>query len=342
MPKKAIFEKKNLLVTGGAGFIGSHLCDELVKKNKVICIDNFISGSEANIDHLLQNPDFQFIKHDINEPIDLAKLRELEKFKVEFQGVQEIYHLACPTSPKDFEKTRVETVLTNSVGTRNILDLAVKYKAKFLLASSSVVYGPRDPKIKHFKEDYAGIVDQLSPRACYDEGKRFAETLTSTYGQVNNLDTKIVRIFRTYGPRMKLKTGRMLPDFVSNALDNKDLVIYGDESFSSSFCHVSDIVQGIIKTMKSGEAGPINLGSDLEYKLVDVAKKVIEITNSKSKIVFKKPLLFMSPLGLPDITSAKERFGWFPVVLLEEGLRGAIDYFRAHKSILGPTSKIKK
>jgi len=339
MATKAIFEKKNILVTGGAGFIGSHLCDELVKKNKVICIDNFISGDEANIDHLLQNPDFQFIKHDVNKPINLEKLKELEKFQVRFQGLQEIYHLACPTSPKDFEKTRVETVLTNSVGVRNILDLAVKYKSKFILASSSVVYGSRNPKISRFKEDYLGIVDQLSPRACYDEGKRFTETLTSTYGQVYNLNTKIVRIFRTYGSRMKLKTGRMLPDFVHNALDNKDLVIYGDEDFSSSFCHVSDIVQGMIKMMKSGESGPMNLGSDLEYKIADVAKKVIEMTDSKSKIVFKKPLLFMTPLGLPDISLAKERFGWFPVILLEEGIKGAIDYFRAHKAILKPGSR---
>lgn len=342
MAKKAIFEKKNVLVTGGAGFIGSHLCDELVKKSKVVCIDNFISGAEANIDHLLQNPDFQFIKHDINEPINLAELKELEKFQVKFQGIQEIYHLACPTSPKDFEKTQIETVLANSVGVKNILDLAVKYKAKFLLASSSVVYGPRDPKSSVFKEDYKGVVDHLNPRACYDEGKRFAETLTNTYGQVYNLNTKIARIFRTYGPRMKLKTGRMLPDFVFNALENKDLVIFGDESFSTSLCHVSDIVQGLMKLMKSGEAGPINLGGDLEYKIVDVAKKVIAMTDSKSKIVFKKPLLFITPLGLPDISLAKERLSWFPVVLLEEGVKGAIDYFRAHKSILRPNSRIRK
>ena len=341
MPRKAIFEKKNILITGGAGFIGSHLCDELVKDSKVICIDNFISGDESNIDHLLRNPDFQFIKHDINEPISLEELPELEKFQVKFQGVQEIYHLAVPTSPKDFEKLKIDTVLTNSVGTKNILDLAVKYKAKFLLASSAVVYGPRQDQDPYFKEDYTGNVDQLSPRACYDEGKRFAETITRTYGEVYNLDTKIARIFRTYGPRMRLKTGQMLPDFVFNALENKEVTIFGDESFSSSFCHVSDIVQGLVKLMKSGEAGPMNFGSDLEHKIIDVAKKVITLTNSKSKIVFKKPLLFMSPLGLPDITAAKERLGWFPVVLLEEGIKGAIDYFRAHKSILGPTSNIR-
>ncbi|MDX9893253.1 MAG: GDP-mannose 4,6-dehydratase [Patescibacteria group bacterium] len=341
MPKVAIFEKKNILVTGGAGFIGSHLCDELVKDNKVICVDNFISGDEANIDYLLRNPDFKFIKHDINEPLGLEALPELEDFRIKFQGLQEIYHLACPTSPKDFEKTRIQTAWANSVGVKNALDLAVKYKAKFLLSSSSVVYGPREAKNKFFSENYTGLVDQLSPRACYDEGKRFAETLTETYGEVYNLDTKIVRIFRTYGPRMKLNIGEMLPDFVSDALDNKDLVIYGDQDFSSSFCHVSDIIEGMIKVMKSGESGPLNLGSDLEYKLVDVAQKVIDMTGSKSKIIFKKPLLFMSPLGLPDISQIKERLGWFPVVLLEDGLQGAIDYFKAHKSILGPTSRFK-
>lgn len=342
MSTKAIFEKKNVLVTGGAGFIGSHLCDELIKTSKVICVDNFISGDEANIDHLLQNPDFQFIKHDVNEAMNLEELLELEKFRIKFQGLQEIYHLACPTSPQDFEKTRIETVLTNSLGVRNILDLAVKYKAKFLLASSSVVYGPRDSQNLFIKEDFKGVVDQLSPRACYDEGKRFAETLTITYAQAHNLDVKIARIFRTYGPRMKLKIGQMLPDFVYNALGNEDLIIYGDENFSTSLCHVSDVVQGLIKFMKSGELGPFNIGSDLEYKIVDVAKKIIELTNSKSKIVFKKPLLFMTPLGLPDLTLVKERLSWFPVVLLEDGIKGAIDYFRAYKSILKPTSRLGK
>lgn len=341
MPTKAIFEKKNIIVTGGAGFIGSHLCDELIKKNKVICIDNFISGDEKNIDHLLQNPDFQFIKHNINEPLDLENLPELEKFKVKFQGVQEIYHLAAPTSPKDFEATRQETVLTHSVGTKNILDLAAKYKAKFLITSSSVVYGPRSSKNKFFKEDYIGSFDHLGPRASYDEGKRFAETLTKIYAETQGIDAKIVRVFRTYGSRMKLGTGRMLPDFVFNALEGKDLVIYGDKNFSSSFCHVSDVVQGLVKIMKSGESGPLNLGSDLEYKLVDVAKKIIEMTGSSSKIVFEDPIIFMSPLGLPDISYTKDRLGWFPIVLLEEGIKDAINYFRAHKAILDPGSSLR-
>jgi len=342
MGTKAIFEKKNILVTGGAGFIGSHLCDELVKTSKVICVDNFISGEEVNIDHLLANPDFVFIKQDINEPLKLEEMAELEKFRLQFQGVQEIFHLACPTSPKDFEQTRIDTILTNSVGTKNMLDLAVKYSAKFLLTSSSVVYGPRDGANPFMREDYQGIVNQIGPRSCYDEGKRFAESLVYNYGQVYNLDAKIARIFRTYGPRMKLNTGQMLPDFVSDSLENKDLIIFGDENFSSSFCHVSDIVSGLIKMMKSNEVGPMNFGSDLDYRIVDVAKKIIELTGSKSRIVFEKPLLFMTPLGLTDITLAKERLGWFPIVLLEDGINSAIEYFKAHKSIIRPSSRLAR
>ena len=338
MPTKAIFEKKNVLITGGAGFIGSHLCDELIKTCKVICIDNFISGEEENIDHLLQHPDFAFIKHDINEPLDLEKLPELENFRIKLQGVQEIFHLACPTSPKDFEQTKIDTVVTNSVGTKNMLDLAVKYKAKFLLTSSSVVYGPRLPQTPFFKEDYLGFVDQIGPRACYDEGKRFAETLVSTYRDNFDLDAKIARIFRTYGPRMKLRSGQMIPDFVYNALENQDLVIYGDENFSSSFCQVKDIINGLVKMMKSREIGPINFGSDLDVKIVDIARRIIKLTESKSKIVFEKELLFMSPLGLPDISLARERLGWFPIILIEEGINGSIDYFRAHKAVLRPTA----
>ena len=336
MPITPIFEKKNILVIGGGGFIGSHLCDSLMKTSKVICLDNFISGSEINIDHLLRFPDFEFIKHDITEPINLEKFPELEKFNVRFQGVQEIYNLACPTSPRDFEKYRIETIFTNSYGTRNALDLAVKYKAKFLHFSSSVVYGGRIKENFFYKEDYIGVVDPLSPRSCYDEGKRFAESLVANYRSVYNIDAKIARIFRTYGSRMKLGEGHMMPDFIVNALDNKDLVIYGDETFSSSFCYVSDIVDGVIRLMKtSPDVYLINLGSPRVYKIVDVAKEIIKMTSSQSKIVFHAPLLFMTPLGLPDITEAREKLGWIPVVTLKSGLEKFIDYTKAHKEIKG-------
>lgn len=336
MPQaKPIFDLKNVLVTGGAGFIGSHLCDQLVKTAKVICVDNFSSGDERNIDHLLANPNFVFLRHDLTAPLVLEERRELARFRLRFQGLQEIYHLACPTSPKLFEARRVETALANSLGVKNALDLAVKYQAKLLQASSAVVYGPRRPDLKIIQEEYWGYVDPISPRACYDEGKRFAETLITTYREVHKLDAKIARIFRTYGSRMRLDDGQMLPDFVAAALESKRLVIYGSEDFSSSFCHVTDLVSGLVKFMQSGELGPMNFGSDLEYKLADVARKIIELTRSRSSVVFEEPLLFMSPQGMPDIRQAREKLGWFPVTMLEDGLREIIDYTKANKPLVG-------
>lgn len=340
MPKRVIFDKKNILVTGGAGFLGSHLCDELIKDNKVICIDNFLTGSEENIDHLLRNPDFIFIKQDISEPFNLENFKELERFRIQFQGVQEVYNLGCAMSPKDFHKNIVDMALANSLGVKNALDVAVKYNAKFLQFSSSVVYGSRRPDMKYFSEDYFGYVDPIGERACYDEGKRFAEALVISYRQKFNIDAKIARIFRTYGSRMKLDDGQMLPDFVNNALDNKDLEIHGDEDFISSFCHVSDIVQGMIQFMQSEEMGPLNFGSDTEYKLVDVAKKIIEMTESKSNIVFREPLLFMRPQGLPDLSAVKEALGWFPVRLLEDGIQETIDYLKAKKHVIALTDEM--
>ncbi len=328
--------RKNILITGGAGFIGSHLCDVLVKESNVICLDDFTSSSERNIDHLLQNPHFEFINHDVNEPLDLEKIPELKKFKIDIQGIQEIYHLACPTSPKNFEKTKIKTLKTNVIGTINMLELALKYKAKFLFTSSAVVYGPRRKENPYFKENDLGSVNFLSPRACYDEGKRFAETCVETYRQVYNLDTKILRIFRTYGPRMPLFEGHMIPDFVLQALNNKPLIIYGDENFDSSFCYISDIVDGIIKMMASDESGPFNLGHPERYRMIDLAKKIIEETNSKSEIIFKTPLLFMTPLGLPDITLAKEKLNWYPVVSLDEGLKKTIEDVKINRSLLQP------
>jgi UDP-glucuronate decarboxylase len=339
MPKQ-ILERKNILITGGAGFIGSFLCDRLVRNNNIICLDNFISGSQSNIEHLLRNANFVFIKHDIVEPLDLESYPELEKFKIKFQGIQEIYNLACPMSPKDFDKYKIETALTNSVGTANMLELALKFKAKFLQASTSTIYGGISEDIKHFKEGDYQPVNPITPRSCYDEGKRFAESLTVTYRDVHNIDAKIVRVFRTYGPRVRLFSGEMVPDFVVQAIDNKDLVIYGDEKFSTSLCYVDDIVEGCIKTMASGEPGPINLGSPDDYSLVEVAKKIIEMTGSSSKIVFEPPLLFMTQLGLPDITLAKDKLSWIPVTTLEKGLEKTIEYAKAHKVLIGIQKEI--
>ena len=335
---KTNFKKKNILVLGGAGFIGSNLCAELLNDNQVICVDNFISSSVENIRFFLQNPNFEFLKHDINEPINLEELPELKKFNIKIQGIQEVYNLACPTSPKKFDNVVLETLLANSQGVKNVLDLVLKYDAKLLHLSSAVVYGSRKSD-GYFVETDFGAVDFLSPRACYDEGKRFAETMIQTYGNYHKKNFKIARIFRTYGPNMMLNDGQMLPDFIYNALEGKDLVIYGDESFQTSLCYVSDIVQGLIKFMESSLSGPVNFGSSESILLSEVAKKIIELADSSSKIVYKAPLLFMTPLGLPDTTVAKDKLGWFPLVNLETGIQKTMDFTKANKQLLSSQFK---
>lgn len=335
VPTKPIIERKNILITGGAGFIGSHLCEELLKKNNIICLDDFTSSSIENIKHLLENPSLEFIKHDISKPIDLDEFRELDKFKIRFQGVQEIYHLACPTSPKNFNAERIKTLHTNSLGVVNALELTHKYNAKFLFSSSVVVYGPRFEKAPRFSEDYSGYVNTTDPRSCYDEGKRFAEAATATYRDMYNLDAKIARIFRTYGPRLELFNGHMVADFVLQALNNKPMLIYGNEDFTTSLCYITDIVEGLIKMMNSKEVGPINFGQYEEYKMSDIAAKIKAMTDSNSPVEYKEFLLFMRPLGLPDISLAKEKLGWYPLVTLEEGLKKTIEYVKANERILG-------
>ena len=336
MPKTPIFGKKNVLVTGGAGFVGSHLCEALLKTSKVICLDDFSNSTPANIEHLLKDPDFELLKLNINQSFSLEDFPELEKFKIKFQGVQEIYHLACPTSAKNFNQYKIETLLSNSVGTYHVLEMAVKYKAKFVLGSSAVVYGPRRPETAAFSEEDMGMVNNLSPRACYDEGKRFAETMASTYMQVHKIDAKIARIFRTYGPRLKLFDGQMISDFIVDAIRGKDLVIYGDETFSSSLVYVSDVVDGLIKLM-AAPAGikVVNFGDERVHLLYDVAKTIIEKVGSKSKIIFEKPLDFITPLGIPDIRKAQNELGWMPLVRLEDGLKKTIDYTIAKEKTIG-------
>lgn len=334
MTKKVIFERKNVLVIGGAGFIGSHLCDELVKTCKVICLDNFCSGSEGNVDHLLADPNFEFIKHDMAEPIVLEDIPGLQKFKIEFQGIQEIYNLACPTSPADFKKNIIPILSANSDVIKNTLEMAMKYQAKYLFFSSSVVYGPKRNDNKRILEDDIGHVNFLSERSAYDEGKRFAETMIKNYREVYSLDAKIIRVFRTYGPRMKLADGQMIPDFVDNALEGRPLVIQGDEKFSSSFCYVTDIVDGAIKMMSSDKLGPVNLGSDLEVNITEVAQKIIDIIGSTSQIQYtNEELLFMSQLCIPDTVLARNELAWMPVVTLNNGLEKTIDDLRASKGL---------
>ncbi len=330
-----MFEKKNVLVTGGAGFLGSHLCERLLRDGaRVICIDNFATSHVRNIEQLLSNPDFQFLRLDVNQPFDLEKFTELAAFKVPFQGIQEIYHLACPMSIKNFDQFRIQTLLCNSIGNYHALEIAVKYRSKILLSSSSVVYGPRTPEHRLFQEEVEGVVQHLSPRGCYDEGRRYSETMFETYRQVHGIDTKIARVFRTYGPRMPLFDGQLIPDFVLNAMDGKDLTIYGDENFTTSLCYVDDIVDGLVRVMKAPPSAiPYNLGSDVDIAMNEVAQSVIDMTGSSSKIVYDKPLLFLTELGLPDTTRARD-LGWFPLTRLEDGLRKSIEFIRANKILL--------
>ncbi|HCU31200.1 MAG: NAD-dependent epimerase/dehydratase family protein [Candidatus Uhrbacteria bacterium GW2011_GWE2_45_35] len=327
--------KKNILVTGGAGFLGSYLCERLLREGAhVICIDNFATSHPRNIENLLSYPNFQFLRLDINQPFDLESFKELADFKISFQGIQEIYHLACPMSIKNFDQFKIQTLLANSIGNYHVLEAAVKYRSKILLASSSVVYGPRSEDRKMFNEDDLGCVAHLTPRSCYDEGRRFSETMFETYRQVHGIDVKIARVFRTYGPRMPLFDGQLIPDFVLNALEGKDLVIYGDESFVTSLCYVNDMVDGLIRVMQAPEGfGPVNLGSDFDVKMVEVANKIIQMTASTSKIRFEGALLFLTELGLPNISKAKE-LGWLPLTRLEDGLAKTIEYIRANKILL--------
>lgn len=337
MAKQVIFDKKNVLVAGGAGFIGSHLCDELVKTCKVICVDDFISGSERNIDHLLANPDFVFINHDLSQPLDLESQAELRKFKIEFQGIQEIYNLACPMSPRHFLENRQIILEANSLVVHNLLQLAKKYSSKFLQFSSSVVYGPRhrDDRGYQAREHDLGAVDQLSERSAYDEGKRFAETMVANYRYLYGLDTKIIRLFRIYGPRMEADDDQMIPDFINNALENKEIAIPGDKDFSSSFCYIEDVLDAVAKIMTTDLAGPFNIGSDVDVRLADVVDLIIKETGSQSAVRYAESPLFISELILPDIRSAKENLAWMPVVTLENGLKKTIFDIQAHKRLQG-------
>lgn len=341
MGEKKFFEKKNVLVLGGAGFIGSHLCDDLVKDSNVICVDNFVSGNPKNIEHLLLLPNFVLLKMDINNLTDLEAIPEVERFDIKFQGIQEIYNLAVPTSPKNFNKFKVETAVTNSQGTINGLNLAVKHRAKFLQFSSSVIYGDGAARDQFLKETDYYVIDPLANNAVYDEGKKFAETLCFSYKEKFDLDVKIVRIFRTYGPRLPLFEGHMIPDFIVAAIDKQPLVLYGGAEFTTSLIYVDDVIDACHKVMKSAESGPFNVGSPFGYKLADVANKIIEMTNSTSVVEFAPTLQFMRELGLPDITLAKSKIDWFPVTTLETGIKKTIEYTQAHK-ILVDWNQVKR
>ncbi|MFH1145935.1 MAG: NAD-dependent epimerase/dehydratase family protein [bacterium] len=329
-----VFDRPNVVVTGGAGFIGSWLCQELLKTSKVICVDNFSTGQRSNIEFLLPDPNFKFINHDITEPLDLEAYPELEMFQIKVQGVQEVYGLACPTIAKDYTTMPLATALANSYGVRNALELARRSNAKFLQASTASVYGapPLDDEFLH--EDDWGRINPVGHRAAYNEGKRFAETLVSVYRSAYNLDAKIARVFNTYGPHMRTGQGLMIPDFIEQALDNQPLIVHGGEEMITTYCYVQDMVEGLMRVMAGPESGPINLGNPQDCKIADVARKIITLTNSTSQIQIADPLPHTHRQGLPDITIAKEKLSWFPLTNLDEGLIQTIDYVRSHRGLL--------
>lgn len=275
---------------------------------------------------MLKYENFTFLRLNINDGIDLKAAPELENFNLAGVGIQEIYNLACPNSPKDFEALRELIVLTNSLGVINSLKLAEEYKAKYFLASASVVYGGVEDSAVMFSENDLGCVDTMSTRAAYDEGKRFAETLVSTYGAIHGLEIHIGRIFRTYGPRMAVEVGHMIPDFITNALRHQDLVIYGKREMASSFAYVDDVVEGILKVMRKADYQlPVNIGSPEAYRMIDVVNQIIYLTESKGKVKFEPPLPFMRPDSIPDLRVAKEKIGWFPITSINEGLVKTIE-----------------
>jgi len=305
---------KTILVTGGAGFIGSHLCEALLKQGHyVICLDNFFTGRKENIKHLMDFYNFELIRHDIIDPIKLE--------------VDEIYNLACPASPVHYQYNPIKTIKTSILGTMNMLGLAKRVKAKILQASTSEVYG--DPSVHPQPESYRGNVNPIGPRACYDEGKRAAETLCFDYYRQHKVDIRVVRIFNTYGPNMQINDGRVVSNFIVQALKNEDITVYGDGKQTRSFCYVSDLVRGMIDFMNQEQhLGPINLGNDSEFTILELAKKVIELTHSKSKITFK-PLPEDDPLQRkPDLSLARKLINYEPKIKLEEGLIKTIEYFK--------------
>lgn len=309
---------KQVLVTGGAGFIGSHLCETLLNQgHEVLCVDNFFTGSRQNVAHLLDNKNFELLRHDITFPL--------------YVEVDEVYNLACPASPVHYQFNPAQTTKTCVMGAINMLGLAKRLRVPILQASTSEVYG--DPTVHPQPETYRGNVNPIGPRACYDEGKRCAETLFFDYHRQHGLDIKVIRIFNTYGPRMHPNDGRVVSNFIVQALKNEDITVYGDGSQTRSFCYVDDLVDGIVRMMNTvkGFTGPVNLGNPGEFSILELAEMVVALTGSKSRIVFK-PLPEDDPMQRkPLIDLAEEKLGWTPKVRLQDGLKRTIEYFEGIK-----------
>lgn len=306
--------RKKILITGGAGFIGSHLCDRLIKDgHEVICLDNFFTGNKENIEHLLGNTRFELIRHDVTFPIYLE--------------IDEIYNLACPASPIHYQYDPVQTTKTNVHGAINMLGLAKRTGARILQASTSEVYG--DPEVHPQPETYLGRVNTIGPRSCYDEGKRCAETLFFDYHRQHNVDIRVIRIFNTYGPRMLENDGRVVSNFIMQALRNEDITIYGTGEQTRSFCYVSDLIDAMIRMMEQNEtAGPINLGNPSEYKMIELANLIIDLTNSKSSVRYCELPQDDPKQRKPDITLAKNLLNWNPTVSVTDGLSRTVRYFK--------------
>lgn len=307
-----------ILLTGGAGFLGSHISERLLGKgHKVICMDNLITGRKENISHLVANENFEFVKHDVSKYI-------IVKGKVDY-----VLHFASPASPVDYLEHPIKTLKVGSLGTHNALGVAKAHGAKFLLASTSEVYG--DPLVNPQPETYWGNVNPTGPRGVYDEAKRFGEAITLAYMRSHGIDTKIVRIFNTYGERMRRRDGRVVPNFIDQALNGEPLTVYGDGLQTRSFCYVSDLIDGIMLLMESDINEPVNIGNPGEMTILDFAKKIKEITGSKSEIVFKDLPVNDPKVRRPDISKAKEKLNWEPVIPLEKGLERTIDWCRKNK-----------
>lgn len=307
--------KKTVLITGGAGFIGSHLCENFIEKGrKVICMDSLVTGSINNVRHLLNNKDFDFVEHDVSKYISVKG------------GIESVLHFASPASPIDYLKHPIKTLKVGSLGTHNALGVAKAKGARFLLASTSEVYG--DPLVHPQKESYWGNVNPIGPRGVYDEAKRFAEAITMAYHRYHGMNTKIVRIFNTYGERMRQHDGRAIPEFISQALTNKPITVFGKGTQTRSFCYVSDLINGLLKLLNSGMNTPVNIGNPYEMTIKELAEAIIRLTGSKSKIVYRALPVDDPKVRQPDITLAKSKLKWKPTVKLEDGLKKTIEYFK--------------
>jgi len=306
---------KTVLITGGAGFIGSHLCRFLLEKSyRVVCVDNFLTGDASNVDDIRTNPNFKLITHDISLPLEVN------------EDIDYVLHFASPASPVDYAQLPIQTLKVGSMGTHNALGIARSKKAVFMLASTSEVYG--DPLVHPQKESYWGNVNPIGPRGVYDEAKRFAEALTMAYHSAHGMDTKIARIFNTYGPQMRKKDGRAVPNFITQSLANQSITVYGDGKQTRSFCYISDLIEGIYRLMLSDVNSPVNLGNSDEYTVLELANKIIKLSGSGSEITFK-PLPVDDPkTRCPDISMAKQVLKWEPKVSIDEGLKKTIEWFK--------------